>query len=88
MNKSSESLKWFLMKEILIKSQGKKHLIDQIEKQMLLFSKGNVFVKFYAPWCGHCQMMEEDWKDVGKFVQDNQELFKGKDLVIGEVHNH
>ncbi|KAG9231405.1 hypothetical protein BJ875DRAFT_469651, partial [Amylocarpus encephaloides] len=36
------------------------------------------FIKFYAPWCGHCQAMAPNWVQLAK-------EFKGK-LNIGEVN--
>ena len=36
------------------------------------------FVKFYAPWCSHCQHMAEAWKELAREM-------KGK-LNIGEVN--
>jgi protein disulfide-isomerase A6 len=38
-----------------------------------------VFVKFYAPWCGHCVRMADAWKDVAKAVKDVP------DVVIAEL---
>merc|ERR1711936_534903 len=37
--------------------------------------KGYTFIKFYAPWCGHCQEMAYDW----------EKPLPGVDLTIGEV---
>ena len=46
-------------------------------------SRGYTFVKFYAPWCGHCQMMEPDWEEVGEYVTNNP--IHGVDLTVAEV---
>ena len=36
------------------------------------------FIKFYAPWCPHCQMMAPNWEELGREM-------KGK-LRVGEVN--
>eukprot|EP01064_Diplonema_japonicum_P025375 TRINITY_DN3674_c0_g1_i1.p2 TRINITY_DN3674_c0_g1~~TRINITY_DN3674_c0_g1_i1.p2 ORF type:complete len:259 (+),score=46.36 TRINITY_DN3674_c0_g1_i1:1226-2002(+) len=38
----------------------------------------NVFVKFYAPWCGHCKALEPEWVRLAAQTDD-------ADIVIAEV---
>eukprot|EP01059_Diplonema_ambulator_P024660 TRINITY_DN408_c1_g1_i1.p1 TRINITY_DN408_c1_g1~~TRINITY_DN408_c1_g1_i1.p1 ORF type:complete len:265 (+),score=50.97 TRINITY_DN408_c1_g1_i1:253-1047(+) len=38
----------------------------------------NVFVKFYAPWCGHCKALEPEWTKLASQITD-------EDIVIAEL---
>ena len=48
-----------------------------------VYRKGYTFIKFYAPWCGHCQEMAYDWEKLGESNRDKP--LPGVDLTIGEV---
>jgi protein disulfide-isomerase A6 len=39
----------------------------------------NAFVKFHAPWCGHCAKMKPAWDKLGEMYKDS------KSVLIGEV---
>lgn len=37
-------------------------------------SEGHHFVKFYAPWCGHCRNLAPTWDELAKTSQDGSSV--------------
>ena len=37
----------------------------------LMVASGYTFVKFYAPWCGHCQEMAAEFDQLADFFREN-----------------
>uniref|UniRef100_A0A7S0HA67 Thioredoxin domain-containing protein n=1 Tax=Hanusia phi TaxID=3032 RepID=A0A7S0HA67_9CRYP len=45
-----------------------------------VFNSGkSAFIKFYAPWCGHCKAMKPAWDDLGKHY------LASSSVLIGDV---
>lgn len=40
--------------------------------------EGNHFVKFYAPWCGHCQKLAPTWDELAKSYQNDDTVVISK----------
>ncbi|NXQ31567.1 PDIA2 isomerase, partial [Alaudala cheleensis] len=56
-----------------------KVLVGKTFEQVAFDETKNVFVKFYAPWCPHCQAMEAAWEELAERYKDRE------DIVIAEM---
>ncbi|TFK64723.1 protein disulfide isomerase [Pluteus cervinus] len=60
----------------LVNTDGNVLVLNEENFQATL-EAGPAFVKYYAPWCGHCKKLAPTWKQLAKHMQDK--------LVIAEV---
>ena len=76
----SGSLQAFLKSAEIPEDDGKalKTIVGKNFQDVVINSDKDVFIKFYAPWCGHCKKIAPAWEELA------EELSKVSGLVIAD----
>ncbi|KAL7840830.1 hypothetical protein AOLI_G00261530 [Acnodon oligacanthus] len=66
-----------------------KVVVGKTFDEIVLDSKKDVLIEFYAPWCGHCKKLEPDYLALGKKYKNEKNLVIAKmDTTANDVpHN-
>lgn len=77
--RTAKGLVSFMMKEArseeVPEEQGNlKKLVNKNFDELVINNPSNSFIKFYAPWCGHCKAMAEDWEKLADQYADDESI--------------